>query len=60
MTVDNITQQREISVFLSSTFRDMKAERSYLVMHVFPRVRAACVARHVGFTEIDLRCGVTE
>lgn len=51
---------REIRVFLSSTFNDMNLERSYLVKHVFPRVRDICLARHVGFTEIDLRWGVTE
>ena len=51
---------REIRVFLSSTFRDMDAERRHLVKQVFPRVRAACMARQVGFTEIDLRWGVTE
>lgn len=54
------TNQREIRVFLSSTFRDMDTERGHLVKHVFPRVRAACLARQVGFTEIDLRWGVTE
>ena len=53
-------QSREIRVFLSSTFQDMDAERQCLVKQVFPRVRAACLARQVGFTEIDLRWGVTE
>jgi nephrocystin-3 len=53
-------QSREIRVFLSSTFRDMEAERNHLVKQVFPKVRAACLARQVGFTEIDLRWGVTE
>ena len=51
---------REIRDFLSSTFRDMEAERNHLVKQVFPKVRAACLARQVGFTEIDLRWGVTE
>ena len=51
---------REIRVFLSSTFQDMDAERQHLVKQVFPRVRAACLARQVGLTEIDLRWGVTE
>jgi len=51
---------REIRVFLSSTFRDMDAERTYLLKQVFPRVRAACLARLVGFSEIDLRWGVSE
>lgn len=53
-------KQREIRVFLSSTFRDMDAERTHLVKEVFPKVRAVCQARQVGFTEIDLRWGVTE
>ena len=51
---------REIRVFLSSTFRDMDAERNHLIKQVFPKVRAACLARQVGFTEIDLRWGITE
>ena len=51
---------REIRVFLSSTFRDMDEERTYLVKQVFPKVRAACLKRQVGFSEIDLRWGVSE
>lgn len=51
---------REIRVFLSSTFNDMEAERTHLVKEVFPRFRAACAERMVGFTEIDLRWGITE
>ncbi|MHB8914717.1 MAG: tetratricopeptide repeat protein [Thiobacillus sp.] len=50
----------EIRVFLSSTFKDMEAERQALVTHVFPYLRKICQERHVGFTEIDLRWGVTE
>ncbi len=53
-------KSREIRVFLSSTFRDMEAERNHLIKHIFPKIRAACLARQVGFTEIDLRWGVTE
>ena len=61
MTITETTEKpREIRVFLSSTFRDMDAERSYLIKTIFPRIRAACQARQVGFTEIDLRWGVTE
>ncbi len=55
-----VPTSREIRVFLSSTFRDMEAERNHLVKQIFPKVRAACLARQVGFTEIDLRWGVTE
>ncbi|MCX8511920.1 MAG: DUF4062 domain-containing protein [Chthoniobacteraceae bacterium] len=56
----NELQSREMRVFLSSTFRDMEAERAHLIKNVFPRVRTACRSRQVGFTEIDLRWGVTE
>lgn len=50
---------RELRVFLSSTFRDMQAERDYLIKSVFPEIRSACRARHVQFTDIDLRWGLT-
>lgn len=63
MTTENTANQppaREIRVFLSSTFRDMDAERNYLLQHVFPAMRLACAERDVGFTEIDLRWGITE
>jgi tetratricopeptide (TPR) repeat protein len=53
-------QPREIRIFLSSTFKDMDVERNHLMKQVFPKIRAACLARQVGFTEIDLRWGVTE
>lgn len=51
---------REIRVFLSSTFRDMDAERDYLVTRVFPEIRRLCYERRVTFSEIDLRWGITE
>ena len=51
---------QEIRVFVSSTFRDMQAEREHLVKHVFPMVRARCRERGITFTEIDLRWGITE
>jgi len=60
MTTNTAIQSREIRVFLSSTFRDMDAERTYLVKQVFPKVRAVCLERQVGFSEIDLRWGVSE
>ena len=55
-----INNNREIRVFLSSTFRDMEKERDYLLKHVFPKLRQECAERNVGFTEIDLRWGITE
>lgn len=53
------TKRRELRIFLSSTFRDMQAERDYLIKQVFPEIRQACRARQVEFTEVDLRWGVT-
>lgn len=60
MSTPAVIKPREIRVFLSSTFKDMEVERNHLIKSVFPKVRAACQARQVGFTEIDLRWGVTE
>ena len=50
----------ELRLFISSTFRDLQAEREYLVRKVFPEIRARCRERGVTFTEIDLRWGLTE
>ena len=60
MATSQSVETREIRVFLSSTFKDMEAERHYLLTRVFPGLRALCAERDVGFTEIDLRWGVTE
>ena len=50
----------EIRVFISSTFRDLQAEREHLIKWVFPELRRLCRERGAEFTEIDLRWGVTE
>lgn len=57
---DRLPAEPSIAVFLSSTFRDMQAERDVLVKRVFPKLRAECEQRGVTWTEIDLRWGVTE
>ena len=53
-------QSRQIRVFLSSTFRDMNAERDYLVNFIFPRIDDYCRQRYLEFTPIDLRWGIPE
>src|ERR1035438_1469010 len=53
-------QEREIRVFISSTFRDMRAEREELVKRVFPQLRYLCERRGVVWGDVDLRWGVTE
>ncbi len=51
---------REVRVFVSSTFRDMQAERDALVRTVFPQLRHACESRSVTWGEVDLRWGITD
>jgi tetratricopeptide (TPR) repeat protein len=58
--VDATSPPGEIRVFISSTFRDLQAEREHLIKHVFPQLRRLCSERGVGFTEIDLRWGITD
>jgi tetratricopeptide (TPR) repeat protein len=48
-----------IRIFVSSTFRDMQAERDALVDRVFPELRRRAEQRGVGLREVDLRWGVT-
>jgi tetratricopeptide (TPR) repeat protein len=55
-----VPDERAIRVFVSSTFRDMQAERDELVKRIFPQVRALCEARGVAWSEVDLRWGVTD
>jgi hypothetical protein len=50
---------REMRVFISSTFRDMQAERDHLVRFVFPRLREELLKRRIHFVDVDLRWGVT-
>jgi nephrocystin-3 len=56
----NQPADRQIRVFISSTFRDMQAERELLIKRVFPELRSLCAKRFVTFTEVDLRWGITE
>jgi hypothetical protein len=51
---------KTVRVFVSSTFRDMHAERDYLDKVVFPELRNRCAKKGLEFVGIDLRWGVTE
>ena len=51
-------QWRARPVFISSTFKDMQAERDYLRSHVFPRLEEKLRERRHQFEPIDLRMGV--
>lgn len=60
MHADLGRDQRAIRVFVSSTFRDMQAERDELVKRVFPQLRHMCEQRGIAWSEVDLRWGVTD
>jgi len=60
MSSTRATPDRVIRVFVSSTFRDMQAERDELVLKIFPQLRRLCEERGVTWREIDLLWGITE
>ncbi len=51
---------RTVKVFLSSTFRDMHAERDHLIKVTFPALREKLLPYRVELYDIDLRWGITE
>src|SRR5678816_62217 len=51
---------RLFRLFVSSTFRDMLAERTVLQARVFPRLEQYCRERGARFQAVDLRWGVSE
>jgi hypothetical protein len=57
---ERTANDRAIRVFVSSTFRDMGAERDELVKQVFPELRDLCESRGVTWGEVDLRWGITD
>ena len=54
------TSWQTVRVFISSTFRDMQAERDHLVKVVFPALRERLEPYRVHLIDIDLRWGVTK
>ena len=57
--MNNLIDNRQIRVFISSTFQDMQDERSYLIKRTFPVLRKLAAERDVTLTELDLRWGIT-
>jgi hypothetical protein len=60
MDANPTIKRRVVRVFISSTFRDMQAERDELAKVIFPELKRFCREREVEFVEVDLRLGVTE
>lgn len=56
---NHLIENRQIRVFLSSTFSDMEEERSALIK-TFERIKIEASRRNVYLSVIDLRWGVTE
>jgi tetratricopeptide (TPR) repeat protein len=54
------TRERLVRVFISSTFRDMGAERNELMTHAFQRLRKLCDSLEIVWGEVDLRWGITD
>ncbi|MGV8118251.1 MAG: DUF4062 domain-containing protein [Candidatus Xenobiia bacterium LiM19] len=55
-----VKKWKTVKVFISSTFRDMHAERDYLVKVVFPELRERLEKHCIHLIDIDLRWGVTK
>ncbi len=51
-------KQRQVKLFISSTFRGLYDERDVLAKQVFPEIHRRCQQRKVDFVEIDLRWGI--
>lgn len=58
--INNLVDNRQIRVFISSTFSYMENEREYLIRHIFPKLRNMASKHEVTLTEIDLRWGITK
>lgn len=52
--------KRVVRVFISSTFKDMQADREELIKVTFPELRRRCRERRVEFVGVDLRWGITD
>jgi hypothetical protein len=50
---------KTVRVYISSTFRDMRAERDHLVRFVFLKLPQELLQRRILLVDVDLRWGVT-
>jgi hypothetical protein len=50
---------KTVRVFISSTFRDMPAERDWLVKRLFPALRQRLEPHRLNLVDIDLRWALT-
>ena len=55
----NNIENRQMPIFVSSTFLDMQEERDELIKRTFPRLEELALQRKVLLSHVDLRWGVT-
>ena len=53
------TNNKQMRIFISSTFQDMNFERDYLMRQVFPELKEVARKRGVDLIALDLRWGIT-
>ena len=58
--MDNHIENRQIRIFISSTFIDMEKERNYLIDKIFPVLREQAIQRDVALSALDLRWGIPQ
>lgn len=56
---NSLMENRQIRIFVSSTFKDMNEVRSHLAINVFPYIRKQFIKKGINFSWIDLRWGIT-
>jgi len=56
----SLIQNRQIRIFISSTFQDLQEERDYLIKNIFPVLKEEAAKRDVSIIPLDLRWGITE
>jgi len=59
IAMSQLDNERQIRVFISSTFCDMQEDRDFLVKKIFPQLRKLCEEHAVTWTEVDFRWGIT-
>ena len=60
MNSQTFDRDRSLRVYVSSSYRDMNAERDELVRHVFPQLQKFCEQRGVTFTGVVMQWGITQ
>ncbi len=60
VSTEVMAQSRVVRIFVSSTYRDMHAEREQLANEVFPELRRRCAERDVDLVAVDFRFGTSE